>query len=441
MKLFIPFAITLLFAATPQSIASSSLAAKDVQALPTKHVSRLTPSQAQALKLLALDDETHEKVIARADPLKVAKFIEIYELFKKKNVESTVTTNEETFDLAIAYVPCEIAWHLRIIEFDEVIQCLKKSDSWKATTKVGDKLLVNFFADKHAFELIQLLKTADMDDDDMFLNIQKMLSLEGLSPSVAPAFFLQHALNLHKESPKSSERHEMVTNFLSLHLSAIAVESEDQQMLKALYTGLAQDVPTLFKGSLPGHAIAVVATSVKEDEYVIVIVNSGDGIENHESTTEIQPKGFHTGSSYDDVYTSKPVKATSYNPLLKMEGIDATDLWSASYHSAPNMDRAYYVAKNASSHVVTEPLMPWEWTEEQGIGTCAATSVWFTLRFYYQALAYENDLRLSMLDQAIGDLKELQKKVENLELKLHADYKKSMGSIQESTQRLQKAAF
>ena len=180
MKLFIPFAITLLFAATPQLIASSSLAAKDVQVLPTEQVSRLTPSQAQALKLLALDDETHEKVIARADPLTAAKFIEIHELFKKKNIGSTLRHKEEILDRAIYYVPCEIAWHLRIIEFDEVIQCLEKSASSKATTNVGDQILVNFFADKHAFELTQLLKTTDVGDDDLFLSIRKMLSSEGL---------------------------------------------------------------------------------------------------------------------------------------------------------------------------------------------------------------------------------------------------------------------
>ena len=138
MKLFTAFTIALLFAATPQSIASSSLAAKDVQALPAEHVSRLTPSQAQALKLLALDDETHEKVIARADPLTAAKFIEIYELFKKKNVENTVRHNKEVFYRAVYYVPCEIAWHLRIIDFDEVIQCLEKSASGKVTTTIRE---------------------------------------------------------------------------------------------------------------------------------------------------------------------------------------------------------------------------------------------------------------------------------------------------------------
>ena len=424
MKLFIPFAITLLFAATPQSIASSSLAAKDVYGSPTKQVSRLTPSQAQALKLLALDDETHEKVIARADPLKVAKFMEIYELFEKQNVTGTVTYKEETFDFAIAYVPCEIAWHLRILEFDKVIQCLEKSASWKVTTTVGDQVLVNFFADKHAFELIQLLKTTDVDDDDLFLNIQKMLLSEGLYRSVAPAFFLQHALALHKQDPTSRERQEMVKNFLSLHLSDIATEF-DQQMFRALYTGLVQNTPALFAGNFPGHAIAVVATRVKEDEYDIVIVNSGAGIENHERTIAIQPKGFHTGASYDnDSSDEEPVEATSYNPLLRMKGITGAHLSLAHYHSG-TMDEVYYVVKNASIHVVKEPLMPWEWTEMQGIGSCAATSVWFALRFYYQALGYENDLRLSMLDQAIGDLKELQKKVEGLELKLHLHYQKA----------------
>ena len=403
MKLFNAFAIALLFVATPQSIASSSLAAKDVYGSPTKQVSWLTPSQ--ALKLLALDDETHKKVVDRADPPNVAKLIEIYKLFEKQNVESTITENEETFDRAIYYVPCEIAWHLRILEFGEVIQCLEKSDSWKRTTKIGDQMLVNFFADKHTFELIQLLKTTDVGDKELFSSIQKMISSEGLYRSVAPAFFLQHALALHKQDPTSRERQEMVTNFLSLHLSAIALEFDDQQMLKALYTELAQNVPTLLSGGSYSHAIAVVATLMEENEYDIVIINSGGGIENHESTTEIQPKGFHTGSSYDDVYTSKPIEATSYNPLLRMEEITGAHLSSAHYHSGTIMNEVYYVAKKASSHVVKEPLMPWEWTEKQGIGTCTATSVWFALRFYYQALAYENDLRLSMLDQAIDDLK------------------------------------
>ena len=432
MKLFIPFAITLLFAATPQLIASSSLAAKDVQALPAENVSRLTPSQARALKqLLALDDATHAKVIARADPLKVAKFMEIYELFEKQNVTGTMTYKEETFDFAIAYVPCEIAWHLRILEFDEVIQCLEKSASWKVTTTVGDQVLVNFFADKHAFELIQLLKTTDVDDDDLFLSIQKMLSSERFFSSASTAFFLQHALALYKQDSTSLARREMAKSFLSLHLSAFATEFDNQKMLKAVYTELPHNLPTLFAGRLPGHAIAVVATRTNEDEYDIIIVNSGLGIENHESTTEIQPKGFHTGASYDDLSTGKPVEATSYNPLLRMKGITGTQLSSA-HHYSGLMDQVYYVAKHASSHVVKEPLMPWEWTESQGIGTCAATSIWFALHFYYQALAYENDLRLSMLDQALGDLEELQNKAEGLERQMNADYQDAWEAFKEA---------
>src|SRR5262249_49849135 len=145
-----------------------------------------------------------------------------------------------------------------------------KSASWKAVTKVGDKVLVNFFADKHVFELIQLLKTTNVGNEEQFLNIQKMLLYEGLPPSISPTFFFQHALALHKQDPTSLERQEMVKNLLSLHLSAIATEFYDQEMIEALYAELPHNVPTLFTGDLPGHAIAVVATRVKEDEYDIV---------------------------------------------------------------------------------------------------------------------------------------------------------------------------
>ena len=439
MKLFITFVIILLLAATPQPIASSSLAAKDVQASLTEQVSLPTPSQ--ALKLLALDDETHKKVVDRADPLKVAKFVEIHKLFKENNVESTVTENEEVFYIAVYYVPCEIAWHLRIIEFDEAIQCLEKSASWKATAKVGDKLLVNLFADKYTFELTQLLKTTDLGDDDLFLNIQKMVWSEGFSKrSASIAFFLQHALTLYSENPTSSERREMVSNFLSLHLSAVTIGFDDQRMLRALYNELVHDVPTLLSGGSLKHAIVVAATRTKEDEYDIVLINSGAGIENHESTTEIQPKGFHTGASYDDASTSKRVKATSYNPLLRMKGITGEHLALAHYHDG-TIDEIYYVVKHASSHVVTEPLMPWEWTESQGIGSCAATSVWFALRFYYQALAYENDLRLSMLGQAISDLKELQDRVEDLERQLNAHYQEAWEAFKKAHTDYKKQRF
>ena len=151
---------------------------------------------------------------------------------------------------------------------------------------------MNFFADKHAFELIQLLKTTDLGDDDLFLNIQKMVSSEGLYSSASSAFFLQHALALHKQDPTSRERQEMVTNFLSLHLSAYANRFSGYALIRPLYAELLQDVPTLFTGNFPGHAIAVVATRVKEDEYDIVIINSGDGIENHESTTADPTQGI-----------------------------------------------------------------------------------------------------------------------------------------------------
>ena len=164
MKSFATFTIVLLLAVALQPTASSLLAVKDVQDSPT-------PSQ--ALELLALDKETHKKVADRADPLKVAKFIEVYELFRKRNVGNIHIYKEETLDLAVYYVPCEIAWHLRIVAFDEAIQCLENSASWKAVTKAGDQLLVNFFADKHAFELIQLLMTTDVDDGDLLLNHSK----------------------------------------------------------------------------------------------------------------------------------------------------------------------------------------------------------------------------------------------------------------------------
>ena len=437
MKLFIPFAITLLFAATLQSIASSVLTAKDVQDLPTVQVSQPTPSQ--TLKLLALDDETHAKVVDRADPLKVAKLMEIYKLFKKKNVESRVTRNEEIFDRAVYYVPCEIAWHLRILEFKEVVQCLEDSTSWKTPTKVGAQLLVNLFADKHTFELIQLLKTTDVGDEDLFWSLRKMVSSEGLPGGISSAFFLQHALILHKKAPESLERQEMVKNFLSLHVSDIAAEF-DQRMLKTLYRELVQNVPVLFTGSLPRHVVAVVATRVKEDEYDIVIINSGTGIGHHEFSSWIQPTGFHTGVSYDDVSTSKPVKAISVNPLLRMKEITGAHLSLAHYHSGTE-DKVYYVRRNIYSHVVEEPLMRWEWTEVQGIGTCTATSVWFALRFYYQALAYENDLRLSMLDQAIDNLKELQDEIEGLERKLHAHYQEAWETFKRAHKDYKKQRF
>ena len=66
--------------------------------------------------------------------------------------------------------------------------------------------------------------------------------------------------------------------------------------------------------------------------------------------------------------------------------------------------------------------MPWELTDSQGIGSCSFSSVWYALRFYYQALVFENDLRLSLLEQAISETVKVQAAIQELVNKLDADY-------------------
>ena len=404
---------------------------EDAQGSSTKLKAVLTKEQTEMIQQLGFDETTHKIIVDRASSSAVEKLGIVHE-FLKKGQATKKTENGEEFELALAYVPCEMAWHLRVIDFDETIQCLEKSTAWNVKTKVGDKMLVNLFADRYGFELKKLFMATGVSEEGTFSNLHRMLSFEGTKASVVPTFFLYHALKLHQEDPRSPSRREMAENFLSLHLSSVACSLVGGGMPNALYTGLALDVSTLFYGGFPNHAITVVATRVGDDKYGAVIINSGAGIKNHEKA-EVRTKGFHTGAEYYAIPGFEPpTKATSYNPLLRMSGLTGTHL-SLVKHFDGVQDEVYYVAKNLKELVVENKApMPWEWTESQGIGSCTASSIWYAVRFYYQALAYESGLRLSMLGQAMEDLVELQDKVKDLEYQVNADYQKEWEAFKEA---------
>ena len=309
---------------------------------------------------------------------------------------------------------CELAWFLGIISFNEALYYL----AYRVTehTKLEEKLLVNVFADRHAFELKKLVTQGEAfvdDETDLRRHAKAMLSLEGETATAVPYLFLQRALKLRLKKPESPERQAMLKNMMTLHLSAAAAGLRDKKLIAALYGELRQNVPTLFYANLPSHAAAVVVTHLPAETYDVVLVNSGIGTSNHDTNYSAEEKGFHAATMLG--------MAMTFDPTIRFTGITKKQLEKASYHFG-SIEQAYYKDQPEVKAVRKKAMMPWEWSDSQGIGSCTASSIWFTLRFYYHALSFENDLRLSMLDEAIPELAEVHLAIQKVEDKMDADY-------------------
>ena len=165
---------------------------------------------------------------------------------------------------------------------------------------------------------------------------------------------------------------------------------------------------------MPGHAAAVVVTLRSNDTYDVVLINSGYGNENHQAMV-IQEKGFHRYRRLGP--------ATAYVPTMEFHGVTKAQLRRAGYHFG-EMEQVYYKDQPEVEVVEKRHIMPWELSDSQSIGTCTVSSIWYTLRFYYQALVFESDVRLSFLEQAISETAELQSEIQRVEDEIDADYMK-----------------
>ena len=87
----------------------------------------------------------------------------------------------------------------------------------------------------------------------------------------------------------------------------------------------------------------------------------------------------------------------TFVPTIEFKGITEQQLKNANYHFLNITDKVYYKDQPEVKAVKKQHTMPWEFTDSQGIGSCTFSSIWYALRFYYQALAFENDIRLSLL--------------------------------------------
>ena len=103
------------------------------------------------------------------------------------------------------------------------------------------------------------------------------------------------------------------------------------------------------------------------------------------------------------------------------EGVTKEQLKKANYHSG-SMEQVYYKDQPEVKVVEKQHIMPWELSDSQSIGSCTVSSIWYTLRFYYQALVFESDVRLSLLEQAISETVELQSEIQKVEDEIDADY-------------------
>ena len=174
------------------------------------------------------------------------------------------------------------------------------------------------------------------------------------------------------------------------------------------------DAPTLFHANLPKHAAAVAVAHLPDDTCDVVLVNSGYGSESHQAMT-IQEKGFHRRRRLG--------AATAYVPTMEFRGVTKGQLEVANYHSG-DVEGVYYEDQPEVKVVQKQHIMPWEVTDSQNTGSCVISSIWCTLRFHYQALVFENDIRLSFLEQAISETAELQPEIQKVEDEIDADYMK-----------------
>ena len=314
---------------------------------------------------------------------------------------------------------CELCWFLDIIDFDQAVSCIDKRN--EVSKKLDEKVLVNAFADRHAFELGQLSVQGWShieDETELRRHAKGLVSLEGSAgASVAPYIFLQHSLKLLKKNPESLELQSMFKNMMTLHLSSHAHSSRTNEAISAIYAALKVDVPTLLFVDLPQHAAAGVVTLHSNGTYDVVLINSGGGIENHQTKYYVKVKGFHKANYLGAL----PV---TFVPTIEFKGITGQQLRNANYHFG-STEKVYYMDQPEVKAVKKQHTMPWEFTDSQGIGSCTFSSIWYTLRFYYQALAFENDIRLSLLRQAISETVELQAEIQKIDDELDADYFKT----------------
>lgn len=358
--------------------------------------------------------------IALASEATVKEYGRIEGLFESQKHLSTILDSLKWKSKTLINVPlsgaasayCELAWFLDVVNFDDAVDCLRRNN--KEGLEVEEKLLINLFADRHAFELSELLqgKNIDLGDEVMLMeHIQGVLSLQGIRYSaIVSQLLIQHTLKLMAKRP-TVELEDMLKHLMTLHLSAFASDFSKEELIGELYAKLKKGVSTLFKVSMPRHAATVVVTRMQDDTYEVVIINSGSGLERHQSGL-LPITGFHTQAF--------GWKAMFYNPLLKFSGLTYEHLKRAKFHFGTEQE-VYYDLQADVKTVRGNVLMPWQLADAQGIGSCTATSIWYTLRYYYKAYAFEAELRLSILDQALTDLVSLQSRIAAIQDDIYKD--------------------
>ena len=359
----------------------------------------------EAIRQKLIDMDIDREKVAQADGVKLEKW---------EHISSFLPEPSKLVSSAgIKSVKCELCWFLGIIEFDEAIKCIRRSSILKGA--LDERTLVNAFADRHAFELEQIaIESGALVADEAVLqrHVKDLRSLEGIPQYEAHFILLQHSLGLLERDPQSAELRDMCRNLMTLHLSSTF--SQKKGVLSAIYAELKPDVPTLLYASLPGHAAVVSVTLRQDATYDVVLINSGSGIGNHHIEYLDSTKGFHKAN----VMGALPV---AFVPTIEFKGVTKEQLSKAGYHFG-KVDQVYYKDQPEVRAIKKRHVMPWELTDSQGIGSCTFSSVWYALRFYYEALVFENDLRLSLLEQAISETVKVQADIQKLVHKLDADY-------------------
>ena len=82
---------------------------------------------------------------------------------------------------------------------------------------------------------------------------------------------------------------------MTLHMSSTFYH--EKGVISAIYAELKPGVPTLLYVSLPGHAAAVSVTLRQDATYDVVLINSGEGLDNHHMEYLDSTKGFHKTTS------------------------------------------------------------------------------------------------------------------------------------------------
>lgn len=169
--------LLILCAFLPNTVCSTDPAAADPSVPSSADTASQEPTDVQAVRKTLLNLGFKKESIELAPDTTVKEYGRLQDLFELEKYGRTilhslkwkiVQVNVPLSGLASAH--CELAWFLDVVSFDDAVDCLRRSN--RNDLEADEALLINVFADRHAFELSSLLreKNIDLGDEAMLLS-------------------------------------------------------------------------------------------------------------------------------------------------------------------------------------------------------------------------------------------------------------------------------